>query len=53
MGTVVAAMLLFTAGMVLVMGVAIGTGWHAAAPFAWLCCVCAVAIAVAGALLVR
>jgi len=51
-GTIVAALLLFTAGMVLVMGIAVGTGWHAA-PFAWLCVLCGAAIAAAGALLVR
>jgi len=51
-GNVVAALLLFTAGMVLVMGIAAGTGWHAA-PFAWLCVICGAAIAVAGALLAR
>lgn len=50
-GTIVAALLLFTAGMVLVMGIAVGTGWHAA-PFAWLCVLCGAAIAAAGALLV-
>ncbi len=50
MGIVVAGLLVFVAGVLLAVGIAVATGWHAA-PFAWICCFCGMVIALGAVLL--